>query len=128
LETLKRFRIVAVQLSLLLTAVGGGAAYAFFGYAAAQGVLMGGIAGVLGFWILAVRIEKFAALGAGKVKWVTYRWTAARLILYALVLVKGYSLDRERLSGLIGAVGGIFIIQIVLIFLGVTGFDLKRKE
>ena len=127
METLKRFRIITVQLTLLLTAAAAAICYAFVNFPAAIGLLMGGIASALSFWVLAVRLDKVAALGAAKVKWTTYKWTVARLMLYTAVFAKAYTLDRETLTGFLGAVGGVLIAQIALVFLGFTGLDQKKE-
>lgn len=127
METLKHFRLMTVRLSLLITAVAGFALLPF-NRPAGLGVLLGGIAGVLGFWLMAVRLEKVATRPAEKVKLFAYRWTAIRMAIYALALYRAYTLDRERLHGLLGAVGGLLIIRVVLIVVGLTGFDLKRQK
>lgn len=97
----------------------------------AKGVLLGGLGGIIGFWYLAMRLEKLASLPPSKVKFAALRWTALRLVLYGAVLYKAYTLDRETLHGLIGGVAGIFVIRFVQIVLGLTGADLgsgRRTE
>jgi hypothetical protein len=118
---------MAVRLGLLLTAVA-----AFCGYAwdpaLGKGLLGGGIAGVLAFWILARHTEKLAKLPREKIHSLTYSWTAVRLLFYGIVLAWGYRLDPDSLHGLLGATAGLFLIRGVVVFLGVTGLDLKTEE
>jgi hypothetical protein len=118
---------MAVRLGLLLTmvlAIGGYALEPALG----KGLLGGGIAGVLAFWILARRTEKLATLPREKIHSVTYAWTAGRLVFYGIVLVWAYRLDPDSLRGVLGATVGLFIIQGVVLLLGLTGLDLKTEE
>lgn len=125
LAPFRRFRLTAVRIALALTALGAAATF-LLSRAAAQGVLMGGIAGVLGFWIIAVRLEKLAKLGGEKVNFAVLTWTTLRFALYGVVLYRAFTLDRETMHGLLGAAGGLFIIRFVLMFMGFTGIDLKH--
>jgi ATP synthase I chain len=122
LRPLRRFRIVAVRLSLILTALLAGGFYTWDPIAA-QGALLGGIAGILGFWIIAIRLEKLANKTPSKVQFAALTWSAYRFALYGAVLYRSYTLDRVEWHGLIGALVGIMMIRFVLVFLGVTGFD-----
>ena len=126
LAPLRRFRLMAVRISTLLTLAIGGGALAL-NRDAGIGFLMGGIAGILGFWIEAVRVEKLASREAGQVKFASLAWTALRFVIFGAVLVRAYSLDRERMLGLLGAIAGIFVIRFVAVFLGITGVDLKKR-
>jgi hypothetical protein len=116
---------MAVRLALLATAAGSAGLF-FLDRAAAQGLVMGGIAGVLTFWIEARRVEKVAIGGGGQVKFAPLAWTALRFALFGAVLIRAYFLDRDRMLGLLGAIAGIFVIRFVTVFLGITGLDLKR--
>lgn len=118
---------MAVRISLLLTAVAVAVAYPFHGVIA-HGILLGGIGGVLAFWIVALRLEKLATVAPGKVNLAPLRWSLVRLAIYVLVLYRAYLLDQKSLLGLLGAAGGLFIIRLVLVFLGLTGFDLKQEK
>lgn len=115
---------MAVRMALMLTCVGAFVAYMFFDKAAAQGVLLGGLAGILGFWVMAVRLEKLVKAPGQKMKFVILRWSALRLAFYGLVLAEAYTLDPASMHGLIGAVAGILAIRFVQVFLGLTGLDL----
>ncbi len=85
--------------------------------------MLGGIAGILGFWIIAIRLEKLANKTPSKVQFAALTWSAYRFALYGAVLYRAYTLDRVEWHGLIGALVGIMMIRFVLVFLGVTGFD-----
>jgi len=123
-ETLVRFRLMAVRLSLGLTAAGGLVGM-WLDKAAGWGVLVGGVTGVLVFWIIARQAERLAIIGSDKVKGIVYRWTVLRMGLYGLALWKGYDLDTVSYHGVMGAVAGLLIIHFILLFLGLTGLDLK---
>jgi len=126
-ETIRRTRLVAVRLSLLLTAVGALCAYPF-GITAAQGFLMGGLGGTLGFWLLARKVEQLGAMAPEQVHAQAAKWMMVRMVIYGLVLYRAFTLDTERYVGLMAAVAGILVMRLVMIFLAFTGFDLKRNE
>lgn len=127
MEPLRRFRMMAVRAALALTGLGALGAYAF-DRRVALGVMMGGIGGVLGFWLIARWAEKLANPDGNKVKSAAYKWTGVRLLIYGLVLGRAYLLDPEGFRGFWGAVGGLLIIRAVVLVLGVTGLDLKPEE
>lgn len=116
--------MMAVRITLMLTASAALIAYFTFERAAAQGVLMGGIAGILGFWFMAVRLEKRLQRPQQNMKSAVLRWSALRLAFYALVLAKAYTLDPASLHGLVGAAVGLMAIRCTQVFLGFTGLDL----
>ncbi len=126
MEPLKRFRLMAVRIALLLTALGGFGTYKF-DPVLAKGILIGGIGGVLGFWLTALSVEKVATMPKKKVKLSVYNWTIICLLIYGLVLGRAYMWDPETFHGFWGAAGGILIIRAVTIFLGLTGLDLKEE-
>lgn len=118
---------MAVRIALVITAAAG------FGLLRvdrplAVGILLGGLGGIVAFWLLAIRVEKLASLPKNRLKLVSVRWTLMGTVIYALVICRAYFLDPGTYHGLVGAVGGIFIIRIVLVFLGATGLDLKHKD
>lgn len=123
----RRFRLFAVRTALMLTVVAALIAYRF-DPVASKGLLLGGLAGILSFWVMATRLEKLASIPQRKVKFAALRWTALCLLLYGVVMYKAFTLDSERFHGLMGAVLGIFIIRFVQIFLGFTGIDLSPDE
>ncbi len=128
LRPLRRFRLAAVRLSLLVTMVMATAACLFVDGAAAQGVLLGGVAGVLGFWIMGVRLEKLANIAPGKIYFSALTWTSLRFLLYGAALTRAYMIDREELHGLLGAVAGILVIHFVMIFMGLTGIEMPSAD
>ena len=127
LGPVRRFRMLAVRYSLLVVGVAALIAYRF-NPVIAQGILLGGLGGVLGFWMMARRIEKFATIPASQVKLEVYKGTFFRLILYALVLWKAYTLDPETMVGFLSAAGGILVIRVVTVVLGVTSIDLRTGK
>jgi hypothetical protein len=120
----RRFRMRAARTALLITAIGAGALFPFSRVAAA-GAAMGGAVGVLGFWIMAVRLEKIAASQPEKIKYHILTLTYIRFLLYGLVLYRAFLLDQETYYGLMAAVGGIFVIRIVLSYFGIKGVGMK---
>ena len=123
LAPLRKFRMTVVRLSLMLTTLCAAAAYVYDPIIR-QGGLLGGLGGLLGFWMMARRLEKLASIPASKVKFAILGWSFYRFALYAAILLKAYTLDRESLSGMWAAVAGILLVRVVLVFLGFTGVDL----
>lgn len=126
METVKRTRLMAVRLALALTAVAAAVAYPF-GMAAVQGVGLGGLTGILAFWLFAYHLEKTVAKGKD-LDGLVMSWSYVRMGLYAAALVRGYFLDKEHFTGLFAAMAGLFVIRIALVFLAFTGLDLKPQE
>jgi len=126
-EVLIRFRLLCVRLSLFLTAVLTLSAF-MVSRPAGFGVLMGGLAGTVVFWIGARRTEQVAQRDPGKLRWHAYGWALMQTAVYALILYRGITLDPESYHGLLGAVAGLFLIRVAAVFLGITGLDLKHEE
>ncbi len=117
---------MAVRFGLLITVLLAGALF-FVSKAAGQGMLMGGIAGIVAFWITAVRVEKLAQRAPGSVNVMPMGLAMFRVGLYIVALWRAYMLDSESMHGLLAAAGGLFVIRGVLAFLGLTGLDLKES-
>ena len=128
MEIVKRFRLMAVGISLAILLPAALGVFFVFDAVVAQGLLLGGFAGMLAFWLLAVRLEKFASLPANKVQSTAIKWTFIRLAIYALALGQAFYIDPERKYGLLAGVAGLFTIRLVMIFLALTGLDLKTGE
>jgi hypothetical protein len=120
---MKAFRFLIVKASLLLTIVAAGLAFPWDSIAA-KGVLLGGVASTLGFWIAARNLQ-LANAPENALKFRSRGWFAIRMLLYLAVLFKGYSLDVAHLHGFFGAAGGLFAVRLVVTVIGLTGWDLK---
>lgn len=128
METLKKFRLAVVRYTLVLTLGGAGALW-LWDTAASKGLLMGGLAGAIGFWITGRNVQQLASPGADKLQYYAFKWTFVRLFFYALAITRAYTLDREQYHGLIAAVVGIFLVQLVMIALAFTTLgDSGREE
>lgn len=126
-DPLRRFRLMAVRISMTIVMVCSALAYTFDSILA-QGVLMGGIAGALGFWVIAIRLAKVAREKPSKVQYAALTWSFYRYALYGLVLYKAFALDRDEYHGLLGALIGIFIIRFVLMYLAISGRDQQPDQ
>jgi uncharacterized membrane protein len=84
---------------------------------------MGGVAGTLAFWLTAMRLERVANSGQGKLKWPTVRLSVFSIVIYAVTLWRANALDPTGVTGLLAAAGGLFIVRLVVIVLGITGWD-----
>ncbi|MFP4173112.1 MAG: ATP synthase subunit I [Candidatus Hydrogenedentota bacterium] len=122
----KQFRLLTVQLTTLATVVCAALALVF-DRALAHGVLLGGIAGALSFWLMARRIGKVASEAPSKLQSTAFRWTLVRIALYGVVLYRAYTLDVDTGYGLIGAAGGLFLVKLAMILLGAAGLDLTKQ-
>jgi len=127
MEPVKRFRLVAVRLSTVITLVTGGVAFVF-DKVVAHALLLGGLGGVLGFWIVAIQVEKLATRPADTVHSRSIKWTFLQYAIYAAVLGRAFTLDRSSVKGMIAGVAGLFIIQLVVAFLGLTGLDRRVTD
>ena len=87
-----------------------------------------GIAGLIGFWMMAGSLVKLAKTPGSKVQSAVLAWSLYRFGLYGAVLFKAYTLDRETYHGMLAAVAGILIVRFVLMFLGFTGIDLGAPK
>ncbi len=127
MRVLRRFRLMTVRFSLILTLVA--AAIGFkFEREVGLGIAMGGIAGVLGFWLLASRMEKVAIVSPDKVKSCFQKWSLIKFAIYGATLWRAYSFDPERGYCMLGAVAGLFVVRVVMAFMGFTGLDLKKED
>lgn len=131
-----RFRRMVLGLSVLLIAVLAGFAL-LAGTAAARGVVMGGLASMLGFEITVrtfreahrnLAEQKVANAPGNRVKFRPSIWWVVRFLAYIAVLVKSYSLDTAQYRGLFGAVVGLLIVRVVVMGVGITGVDLKKAS
>lgn len=126
METVKRLRSYVLRLSIALTAAAAIIAL-FFDRIVAQGLLLGGLAGAAGFWMLARRWEVETAFANG-VKSRSRKWLATRLLLYVVVLYIAYRWDSVHARGLLATAAGLLTARIAVTVVGVTGWDLKEPE
>ena len=127
MESLRRFRLMTVRLSIFLTLVAAIIAYPL-DLVVAKGIMAGGLGGIIAFWAHAYRMERLAIQGEMRLNGFVIRWTILRMALYAVVLGWAYSLDEEALHGILSAAGGLFIVRIVQVLLGITGWDLNPRK
>ena len=126
METVTRFRSLVLRVSVALIA-----AFTIIALildrVVAQGLLIGGLAGVAGFWMMTRNLEVANAAVNG-VKFAARKWLASRLLLYAIVLYVAYNLDKVHVRGFLAAAAGLMIVRIAVTVVGVTGWDLKEPE
>jgi len=116
----RRFRISTVRMMLIAVVVLAGLSL-LISRIATQGVLLGGFAAILGFWIIAVRLEKLTVVNPQKVRFAALTMSTLRYLLYGVVLYKAFTLDQETYHGLLGAVIGVFGVRYTLVFVGISG-------
>lgn len=135
---MKLFRLMVVRISLLLTCVLSLCCF-FFNAPAGQGFLLGGFASVLAFWLGARAAERSACMAhessesgdvaipaKNKLMFSSISSHILRMGLYGAAVYKGYSLDPSGLSGCWCAIGGLFVVRVVVSMLAITGWDLKK--
>lgn len=128
MNLLPTFRIFAVRICLALTILSAVAVYPVLGRVASVGLLMGGLAGALVFWITARQVEKVAIQTGNALYSLPVKWRLAGLTIYVAVLVRGYTLDKERFIGLFTVAAGLFVIRLAVVILGITGLDLPKED
>jgi len=116
---------VRISLALVLAAT---VACAAWSWPLAQGMALGGIAGTLGFWMLARRVQKFASLEPAQLNSEIAKGMLLRMVVYGLALWRAWSLDPETYHPLLAAVAGIFIPRLVIYFLAFTSLDLSQEK
>ena len=126
METVRRFRSLVLRVSAALIAAFTIVAL-IFDVVAAEGFLIGGLAGVGGFWMMTRNLEVANALTNG-VKLRPRKWLASRLLLYAIVLYVAYNLDKVHVRGFLAAAAGLMMVRIAVTVVGFTGWDLKEPE
>jgi hypothetical protein len=114
LEPLNTFRVAVARYTLLLAFVCAAAAWPFDPNAS-KGVLLGGFAGVVGFWITARNMSVLTTPGAEKLELYAFKWALVRLACYGAAISLAWTFDRASYRGLIGAVLGILLVQVVMI-------------
>lgn len=118
-DTARRTRMRTVRAALITALVVAGVAYAVDGEIAAEGVLLGGIAGALGFWAMSLRLEQIALVRPERLPLVATAWTFYRILMYAAFLWVAYLLDRENSHGLIGGAAGLLSTRVAITAVGI---------
>lgn len=88
----------------------------------AKGIVLGGLAGGAGFWLLARNARKLATLRRDQVTFGIYRWALVRMGIYALALAWAHTLDRSGHRALIGAAFGLLIVRSVMVVVGLAAW------
>lgn len=86
---------------------------------AGVGVLLGGIAGALGFWTMSVRLERVAIVKPDRLALAATIWTYYRLAIYGVFLFIAYRIDPVEMRGFMGGIGGLLVTRIVTTFLAI---------
>jgi len=118
-EVARRARVRGVRVALVTTLLLAAAAYAIAGAIAAEGVLLGGIAGALGYWTMSLRLERIALVRPEKLQVAATVWTFYRLAVYGVFLFVAYRLDTRNLHGLLGGVAGLLSTRFAVTFLAI---------
>jgi len=127
MNVIKRFRLSVIKYSIIVVAISSLIAL-YFNTIIAHGILVGGLAAALGFWVFTIKLQKVASAPSASVQSAVLKLALFRYGLYAAALIRGYTLDPDSMFGLLGAVLGIFIIRFVTIFHGFSGVDLKKEQ
>ena len=120
MEPLTLFRTRILRLSLLLTGVTSLAALAW-NADVALGVVMGGSAGTAAFWMLARRVERFAAMDATQIQASAMQGMFARMALYGATLTAAYLVNPETKAPLFAAALALLIPRVVLYAMALRG-------
>ena len=126
-EVFRRFRLIVVRIALLVMAVAAAVAYAI-DLAVMKGLLLGGLSGIVMFWIIAVRMEKLSLRTEGRTMGPPLTWRMIELAVYVASLYRAYLLDPERLYAFFAAAGGLFIIRGAVFVVGLTSLDMKGTD
>lgn len=127
MEELKRMRVLGSGVAAALVALSAGTA-AWFDARVALGLLLGGSAGIVSFWLLAVRVARMAQAGTAAEPFFTLRGTLLRLAIYAVTLGTALALDSERYYALIAAVAGLLLMRPALMVVVFAGLRKRPDE
>lgn len=122
METMLRFRRVALLAAGLVTAALATVSAAV-NLTFAVGLGAGATAGMAGFWVITRDLEAVVTAPDAVLK--LRARAALRYLLYGVVLLWTFWLDRETVAGMAGAVAGLFVMRTILIVLGMTGAFLR---
>lgn len=118
-DAARRTRMHTMRATLTTTIIVAIAAYALKGEIAAEGVVLGGFAGALGFWAMALRLEQIAIVRPERLAVAATAWTFYRILIYGAFLALAYTLDRETYYGLFGAMAGLLCTRVTITMVGV---------
>ena len=88
----------------------------------AKGLLVGGAAALLGFWMLSRRAAMLPSIPKAEIPFRVYRWTFGRMLVYAAALIWAYSIDPRNNHALIGATAGLFLARAAMIAVGIVAW------
>ena len=94
----------------------------------AWGIAIGGIAGALGFWMMARNASRLASIPKEEIPFRVYRWTFTRIIIYTIALFSAYLVDPVGRNALLGAAGGLFIARVVMLVTGIVSWRRRRQD
>lgn len=93
--------------------VAGGLLYAWYPKAGA-GFLVGGMAGLLGFALMARFLRQMAHIDPKDFQIQSFRQGAARLSVYAVAFALAYRIDPKGMTAMIGALGGYVVVRVLV--------------
>lgn len=123
-----RPQLSMTRVSALAATVLAVAAYILVGVPAAQGVLLGAIAGILGLWMMASRLRSAATIPPEKLHLAMVLSTYIRLPVYGLFLYLGYRVDPVSLHGLFGALAGLMVVRYVPVYSAIVAARAERNR
>ncbi len=124
----RRARIRGVRISLFVTVLLAAIASAISGTVVAEGLMLGGIAGALGYWTMSLRLERVALVQPDKLAVAATIWTFYRLAIYGAFLFFAYRLDTQDLKGLLAGVAGLLSTRFAVTFLAIRDSRAAAKN
>lgn len=89
---------------------------------AARGLVIGGAAGALGFWMTYRNARSLASIPKDEIPFRVYRWTFLRVVVYGSALLVAYRIDPGGRAALLGAAGGLIIARVAMIATGILAW------
>lgn len=106
---------------LAVAVLGGGLAVAaLYGRATGQGFLLGGLAALIAFWMMARGLAKAAGKEPEQVKLLLMRQLYLRMIIYAALFYLAWQLDPGNYHALLAAALGFFLTRSLVLVAVVT--------
>lgn len=126
MNPLKTFQNTAIRLIILAVPPVGAGTW-FLSPILAKGFLLGVAAGC--FW-LAIKLAMARNLARGA-RYSTFLFSLMGIFpmgIYAAALYAAYFLDTDKLRACFGVIGGLLLVQAVIILIGITGWDLRETK
>lgn len=94
----------------------------------ARGVIAGTLGSSAILTLIALQARRLANIAQNKISSSIYAWSLLRVVLYGSTLYHAYTLDTVNGVGLLGAIVGLLLLQVVLVIRGALRAQARRMH